>query len=86
MGHSMGGHGALIMALKNPGSFRSVSAFAPIVNPSAVPWGQKAFKGYLGDDKEAWAQVGFGQGIMSLALARQLNLRPQALTCVCVRI
>jgi len=47
-GHSMGGHGALITHLKNPGMFSSVSAFAPIVNPASVPWGQKAFKGYLG--------------------------------------
>ncbi len=53
-GHSMGGHGALIMALKNPGRFTSVSAFAPIVNPTQVPWGQKAFSNYLGDDEQAW--------------------------------
>ena len=53
-GHSMGGHGALVMALKNPGRFRSVSAFAPIVNPAAVPWGEKAFSAYLGDDRAAW--------------------------------
>jgi S-formylglutathione hydrolase len=53
-GHSMGGHGALIMALKNPGRFRSVSAFAPIVNPAAVPWGEKAYSAYLGDDRAAW--------------------------------
>ncbi|MEB5923943.1 S-formylglutathione hydrolase [Franconibacter daqui] len=55
-GHSMGGHGALIMALKNPGRFRSVSAFAPIVNPSAVPWGKKAFTAYLGEDESQWRQ------------------------------
>lgn len=53
-GHSMGGHGALIMALKNPGRFTSVSAFAPIVNPTQVPWGQKAFSHYLGDDATCW--------------------------------
>ena len=53
-GHSMGGHGALTVALGNPGRFRSVSAFAPIVAPSQVPWGQKALGGYLGDDNEAW--------------------------------
>jgi S-formylglutathione hydrolase len=53
-GHSMGGHGALIMALKNPGKFTSVSAFAPIVNPTHVPWGQKAFTHYLGNDAEKW--------------------------------
>jgi S-formylglutathione hydrolase len=53
-GHSMGGHGALTVALRNPGLFRSVSAFAPIVSPSQVPWGQKALGGYLGDDPAAW--------------------------------
>jgi S-formylglutathione hydrolase len=53
-GHSMGGHGALIAALNHPGRFRSVSAFAPIVAPSQVPWGQKALAGYLGDDRAAW--------------------------------
>ena len=55
-GHSMGGHGALILALKNPGRFRSVSAFAPIVNPVNVPWGRKAFSAYLGDDESAWKE------------------------------
>ncbi|PSL12250.1 S-formylglutathione hydrolase [Marinobacterium halophilum] len=53
-GHSMGGHGALICALKNPGRYASVSAFAPISNPSNCPWGEKALSGYLGDDREAW--------------------------------
>ncbi len=53
-GHSMGGHGALTIALRNPDRFRSVSAFAPIVAPSQVPWGEKAFGGYLGDDRTAW--------------------------------
>jgi len=53
-GHSMGGHGALICALKNPGRYQSVSAFAPITNPTQCPWGEKAFTGYLGDDREAW--------------------------------
>ena len=53
-GHSMGGHGALTVALRNPDRFRSVSAFAPIVAPSQVPWGQKALGGYLGDDQGAW--------------------------------
>ena len=55
-GHSMGGHGALAIALKNPGRYRSVSAFSPIVAPSQVPWGQKAFAAYLGEDREAWMQ------------------------------
>jgi len=55
LGHSMGGHGALVMALRNPERWRSVSAFAPIVAPTRVPWGQKAFTGYLGDDRRAWS-------------------------------
>jgi S-formylglutathione hydrolase len=54
MGHSMGGHGALVLALRNPGAYRAVSAFAPIVAPSRVPWGQKALAGYLGPDTAAW--------------------------------
>lgn len=53
-GHSMGGHGALVLALRNPGRYRSVSAFAPIVAPSLVPWGRKAFTAYLGPDEAAW--------------------------------
>ena len=53
-GHSMGGHGALTVALSLPDRFRSVSAFAPIVAPSQVPWGQKALAGYLGEDRESW--------------------------------
>ena len=53
-GHSMGGHGALVIALKNPGRYRSVSAFSPIVAPSQVPWGEKAFTAYLGEDRAAW--------------------------------
>ncbi|HET9811776.1 MAG TPA: S-formylglutathione hydrolase [Sphingomicrobium sp.] len=53
-GHSMGGHGALTVALRNPDRFRSVSAFAPIVAPSQVAWGQKALRGYLGADRQAW--------------------------------
>jgi len=53
-GHSMGGHGALVLALRNPGKYLSVSAFAPICEPTQVPWGEKAFSNYLGEDKEAW--------------------------------
>lgn len=53
-GHSMGGHGALTLALRHPAVFKSVSALAPIVAPAEVPWGQKAFAGYLGDDRSAW--------------------------------
>jgi S-formylglutathione hydrolase len=55
-GHSMGGHGALVLALRNPSLFKSVSAFAPIVAPSQCPWGVKAFSGYLGDDRDTWKQ------------------------------
>lgn len=53
-GHSMGGHGALTIALRNPDRFRSVSAFSPIVSPLACPWGEKALGGYLGPDRAAW--------------------------------
>jgi S-formylglutathione hydrolase len=55
-GHSMGGHGALVLALRHPELFQSVSAFAPIAAPSACPWGQKAFNHYLGNDRSSWAQ------------------------------
>jgi len=54
-GHSMGGHGALVLALKNPGRYRSISAFAPIAAPRSCPWGQKAFSGYLGPDAGQWS-------------------------------
>ncbi|WP_428249770.1 S-formylglutathione hydrolase [Ferrovibrio sp.] len=54
MGHSMGGHGALVCALRNPARYQSVSAFSPIVAPSQVAWGRKAFTGYLGTDTEFW--------------------------------
>lgn len=56
MGHSMGGHGALTLALRHPRRWRSVSALAPIVAPSTVPWGRKAFLGYLGDDEALWRE------------------------------
>ena len=55
-GHSMGGHGALVLALRNPDLFRSVSAFAPICAPSECPWGKKAFAGYLGNNEQDWLQ------------------------------
>ena len=55
-GHSMGGHGALTLALRHPGVYQSVSALAPIAAPSQCPWGQKAFMGYLGSDRAAWLQ------------------------------
>ncbi|PTQ74973.1 S-formylglutathione hydrolase [Celeribacter persicus] len=56
MGHSMGGHGALTAALRNPGAFKSVSAFAPIVSPLNCPWGEKALTGYIGANKAAWRE------------------------------
>src|SRR5688572_13655101 len=55
-GHSMGGHGALVIALRNPDRYRSVSAFAPIAAPSQCPWGDKAFGGYLGADRSRWLE------------------------------
>ena len=55
-GHSMGGHGALTVSLRNPGRFRSTSAFAPIVSPLNCPWGEKALTGYIGADKAAWRE------------------------------
>ena len=95
-GHSMGGHGALTIALRNPGRFRSVSAFAPIVAPTRVPWGEKAFTGYLGADRAEWqpydacALIAGGarlpgllidQGDADPFLAEQL--RPDLLQAVC---
>jgi S-formylglutathione hydrolase len=67
-GHSMGGHGALALALRNPGLYQSVSAFAPIVAPSRVPWGRKAFAGYLGENEADWA------GYDACALVRKTTL------------
>ena len=67
-GHSMGGHGALMMALRNPGRYCSVSAFAPIVAPSQCPWGRKVFGHYLGDDEQAWQQY---DAVVLLRQARQ---------------
>lgn len=55
-GHSMGGHGALTISLRNPGRFRSTSAFAPIVSPLQCPWGEKAMSGYIGADRDAWRE------------------------------
>ncbi len=92
-GHSMGGHGALVTALRNPERWHSVSAFAPICNPCAVPWGEKAFSNYLGGDKESWsawdasalmrAQPYPGEILVDQGLDDQfleLQLHPQALT------
>jgi S-formylglutathione hydrolase len=95
-GHSMGGHGALTLALGSPGRYRSVSAFAPICAPMRCPWGQKAFTGYLGDDREAWrahdaselarerpidAHILVDQGQSDQFLAEQLH--PQLLQDAC---
>lgn len=57
MGHSMGGHGALVLGLRNPELFQSISAFSPIAHPAKCPWGDKCFGGYLGkDDRDSWKQ------------------------------
>jgi len=69
-GHSMGGHGALVLALRNPDVYRSVSAFAPIAAPSQCPWGVKAFTGYLGDDREAWKQYDASELVKGDAASR----------------
>ena len=69
-GHSMGGHGALVLALRNPELYRSVSAFAPIAAPSRCPWGVKAFSGYLGDDREAWKQYDASELVKSASAGR----------------
>ncbi len=95
-GHSMGGHGALTIALRNPVRFRSVSAFAPICNPSAVPWGEKALGGYLGPDHTAWAEydavrlIEGGARVPALKVDQggadgflDSQLRPEALRAAC---
>jgi S-formylglutathione hydrolase len=97
-GHSMGGHGALTLALKHPELFRSVSAFAPICAPSRVPWGEKAFSRYLGTDRQQWLQhdatalieagrrtgpLLIDQGLADKFLAEQLS--PDALEQACAR-
>jgi S-formylglutathione hydrolase len=96
MGHSMGGHGALVCALRNPAQYRSVSAFAPIGSPSQVPWGQQAFAGYLGADSDAWRDydatelvqrqprsdtILIDQGMADKFVAEQL--RPQLFAAAC---
>jgi len=96
-GHSMGGHGALTLALRHPGRYASVSSLAPIVATSEVPWGHKAFAGYLGDDRDAWrahdataliaaggrlpGEVLVDQGLDDKVLARELQ--PERLEQVC---
>ena len=98
MGHSMGGHGALVCALRNPGQYRSVSAFAPIVAPSQVPWGHKAFGNYLGANRDEWlaydathlvqqapraGTILIDQGLGDKFLAEQL--RPELFEDACAR-
>jgi S-formylglutathione hydrolase len=75
MGHSMGGHGALTLALRHPDTFRSISAFAPICAPSQCPWGRKAFAGYLGNDEALWQQ----HDATELLLARGKALLPASI-------
>jgi S-formylglutathione hydrolase len=97
-GHSMGGHGALVCALRNPAQYQSLSAFAPIAAPMQCPWGRKAFAGYLGNDESQWldydasvlvAQRPFhspiliDQGTADKFLAEQLN--PQVFADACAR-
>lgn len=94
-GHSMGGHGALTLALTNPGRFRSVSAFAPISAPSQVPWGEKAFGNYLGPDRAAWrahdavALIDHGRRVDELLVEQggadpwMAQLRPDLLEAAC---
>ena len=96
-GHSMGGHGALVLALRHPGRYRSVSALAPICAPSQVPWGQKAFTAYLGSDRAAWADhdatelVARAGATLPLLIDQGLadkfldvQLRPELLEAACV--
>jgi S-formylglutathione hydrolase len=95
-GHSMGGHGAITIALRNPGRFRAVSAFAPIASPINCPWGQKALSGYLGPDKAAWraydstALIEDGHRIPALLVDQGLadnflssQLKPELLEAAC---
>ena len=71
-GHSMGGHGALVAALRNPGRYRSVSAFAPICNPSQCPWGEKAFSRFLGEERSRWRE--WDASLLIAQAAEQLPL------------
>jgi S-formylglutathione hydrolase len=97
-GHSMGGHGALTLALKHPGTYQSVSALAPIASPTRCPWGVKAFSGYLGDDRTLWAEhdatelvkagarvppLLIDQGLADKFLAEQLH--PDVFEAACVQ-
>lgn len=72
-GHSMGGHGALTIGLKNPATYRSISAFAPICNPVNCPWGQKAFSRYLGNNREDWRRYDATELVRGLGADRPAN-------------
>ncbi len=72
-GHSMGGHGALTIGLKNPAVFRSISAFAPICNPVNCPWGQKAFGNYLGQNRKAWSEYDATELVKSIGRNKPAN-------------
>jgi S-formylglutathione hydrolase len=98
-GHSMGGHGAITIALRNPGRFRSVSAFAPISSPINAPWGQKALSGYIGPDQSAWraydscALIEDGHRLPELLVDQGLadnflvsQLKPELLEAACARV
>ena len=88
-GHSMGGHGALICALKKPGRYTSASAFAPISHPMQCPWGEKALNGYLGDDQESWKACDACALILMVDQGNADNfytdgqLQPEALSAAC---
>ena len=71
-GHSMGGHGALTIAFKNPELFKSVSAFAPICAPTKAPWGENAFTGYLGEDRKLWQDYDACDLIRSIGWPREI--------------
>jgi S-formylglutathione hydrolase len=98
MGHSMGGHGALTIALRNPGRFAAVSAFAPIVSPMNCSWGEKALSGYLGADGAAWraydacALIDDGARVAELLVDQggadnflESQLKPELLEAACAR-
>lgn len=71
-GHSMGGHGALVCALRNPSRYQSVSAFAPIAAPRSCPWGERAFRGYLGDNRETWSAYDASELVKTSAWRRPI--------------
>lgn len=98
-GHSMGGHGALVCALRNPEQYRSVSAFAPIVAPISVPWGQKAFNNYLGSNQDGWRSYDASELVLTTQLKHSIlidqgtadtflekQLRPQVFEQACAKV